>query len=74
MYYLQVNITDQIVIIAAHNVPPTQDREVLFGYVIEEYTNSRRGVLVKQFIDALTIGGPGGTPRPIEMHAHEPTR
>jgi len=51
-----------------------QDREVLFGYVVEEYTNSRRGVLVKQFIDALTIGGPGGTPRPIEMHAHEPTR
>jgi len=51
-----------------------QDRDVLFKYVIEEYTSSRRAILVKQFIDALTIGGPGGTPRPIEMHAHDPTR
>ena len=22
----------------------------------------------------LPLGGPGGAPRPIEMHAHEPTR
>jgi len=51
-----------------------QDREVLFKYVIEEYTSSRRAILVKQFIDALTVGGPGGTPRPIEMHAHDPSR
>lgn len=26
------------------------------------------------FIDALTVGGPGGNPKPIEMHAHDPKR
>jgi len=30
--------------------------------------------MVRSFIEALTVGGPGGTPRPIEMHAHEPAR
>ncbi len=27
-----------------------------------------------RFIGALTRGGPGGMPRPIEMHAHDPRR
>lgn len=27
-----------------------------------------------QFLDALTRGGPSGFPRPIEIHAHDPTR
>ena len=27
-----------------------------------------------RFIAALTRGGPGGMPRPIEMHAHNPRR
>ena len=27
-----------------------------------------------RFISALTRGGPGGMPRPIEMHAHDPRR
>lgn len=26
------------------------------------------------FLEALTRGGPGGLPRPIELHAHDPTR
>ena len=51
-----------------------QEKEVLFNYVVEEYISSRRQHLVRLFLDALTVGGPGGTPRPIEMHAHEPTR
>ena len=25
-------------------------------------------------MDALTRGGPGGLPRPIELHAHDPLR
>ena len=25
-------------------------------------------------MDALTRGGPGGTPKPIEMHANDPLR
>lgn len=51
-----------------------QHREILFQYVIVEYITSRRAALVRGFIEALTVGGPGGAPRPIEMHAHDPTR
>jgi len=29
---------------------------------------------VKAFIDALTVGGPNGIPRPIEINAHDPLR
>lgn len=43
-------------------------------YVLDEYCTSRRSVLVRAFIDALTLGGVGGTPKPIEMHAHDPKR
>lgn len=42
--------------------------------MLDEYCASRRSVLVRAFIDALTQGGPGGTPKPIEMHAHDPKR
>uniref|UniRef100_A0A2M4BHF4 Conserved oligomeric Golgi complex subunit 6 n=2 Tax=Anopheles marajoara TaxID=58244 RepID=A0A2M4BHF4_9DIPT len=51
-----------------------QERPVLFKYVIDEYCTARRSVVVRSFIDALTIGGPGGNPRPIEMLAHDPKR
>lgn len=51
-----------------------QDRPVLFQYVIDEYAHSRRSVFVRNFIDALTIGGPNGNPKPIEMHSHDPKR
>ncbi|XP_037070535.1 conserved oligomeric Golgi complex subunit 6-like [Pollicipes pollicipes] len=51
-----------------------QDRPVLFQYVMDEYCNVRRQLLVRAFIDALTSGGRGGTPRPIELHAHDPLR
>lgn len=51
-----------------------QDRPVLFKYVIDEYAIARRAVLVRQFIEALTEGGTGGNPKPIELHAHDPKR
>nr|CAG4651713.1 EOG090X03SX [Triops cancriformis] len=52
-----------------------QDRPVLLKYVLEEYCTSRRAMLVRAFLDALTIGGAnGGVPRPIELHAHDPMR
>ena len=35
---------------------------------------ARHGALFQRFIVALTRGGPGGLPRPIEMHAHDPRR
>uniref|UniRef100_A0A8C0JGZ2 Conserved oligomeric Golgi complex subunit 6 n=1 Tax=Chelonoidis abingdonii TaxID=106734 RepID=A0A8C0JGZ2_CHEAB len=41
---------------------------------ITEFGTARRSAVVRGFIDALTRGGPGSTPRPIEMHSHDPLR
>ncbi len=49
-------------------------RPVMFRYVLDEYCAAQKQFLVKSFLDALTVGGPGGTPRPIELHAHDPPR
>ena len=35
---------------------------------------SMRARHARRFITALTRGGPNGTPRPIEMNAHDPRR
>ncbi|XP_032790480.1 conserved oligomeric Golgi complex subunit 6 [Daphnia magna] len=51
-----------------------QDRPVLLKYVVDEYCTVRRGLVARSFLDALTVGGPHGTPRPIELHAHDPAR
>lgn len=51
-----------------------QNRPILFTYVMDEFCTSRRSVLVRAFLDALTQGGPGGMPKPIELHAHDPKR
>ena len=37
-------------------------------------TEVRQTSLLSSFLEALTRGGPGGLPRPIELHAHDPTR
>ncbi|EAT44683.1 AAEL003980-PA, partial [Aedes aegypti] len=49
-----------------------QERPVLFKYVIDEYSTARRSVVVRSFIDALTVGSPNA--KPIEMLAHDPKR
>ena len=36
--------------------------------------STRKVALVHAFLDALTRGGPGGIPKPIEFHAHDPLR
>lgn len=51
-----------------------QDRPVLYKYTLDEFGTARRSAVVRGFIDALTRGGPAGTPRPIEMHSHDPLR
>ena len=51
-----------------------KERQVLFKYVLDEYGTARRNAIVRGFIDALTRGGPGGTPRPIELSSHDPLR
>lgn len=37
-------------------------------------SQTRQSTLLNAFMDALTRGGPGGLPRPIEIHAHDPLR
>lgn len=49
-------------------------RPVLVKYCAEEVAATRHNALFRRFITALTRGGPGGTPRPIEVHAHDPLR
>lgn len=51
-----------------------KERPVLFKYCAEEIANMRHNALFRRFISALTRGGPGGLPRPIEVHAHDPLR
>lgn len=69
-----IDSNDDIGALVVLSMNKLQDRPVLFKYVIDEYATARRAVLVRNFIDALTIGGPHGNPKPIEMHAHEPKR
>ena len=49
-------------------------RPPLFKHVMEDYCASRRSMMVRSFLDALTLGGPHGTPKPIELQAHDPLR
>lgn len=41
---------------------------------LQTLTSTRQSSLLNSFLDALTKGGPNGLPRPIELHAHDPTR
>ena len=45
-----------------------------YRYCFDEIVRTRSKLVVTSFHTALTIGGPNGTPRPIEMHAHDPLR
>ncbi|TPX48201.1 succinate---CoA ligase (ADP-forming) [Synchytrium endobioticum] len=51
-----------------------KQRPVLFQTCVDEISHIRRNAIVREFLDALTRGGPGGTPRPIEVHAVDPQR
>jgi hypothetical protein len=41
---------------------------------LEVLTATRAASILSAFLEALTRGGPHGLPRPIEIHAHDPTR
>ena len=51
-----------------------RDRPVLFDFCVSELSSARHTAVARTFIAALTRGGVGGTPRPIEMHSHDPIR
>lgn len=44
---------------------------IYYQHCCQEIAQTRRVLLIKRFLTALTRGGPNGTPRPIEMHAHD---
>ncbi|VBB27848.1 unnamed protein product [Acanthocheilonema viteae] len=60
--------------VLVQSVAALQDREVLFKYALDEYTMARRNHVVRAYIDALTRGGAGGSPKPIELLSHDPLR
>ncbi|KAI7850539.1 oligomeric Golgi complex subunit 6-like protein [Circinella umbellata] len=49
-------------------------RPVLFQTILDDLAVARREAVGRAFINALTRGGPGGTPRPIELQAHDSLR
>lgn len=51
-----------------------QERPTMLKYIIDEYCAIKRSALVQAFLEAVTQGGPHGTPKPIELHAHDPPR
>jgi conserved oligomeric Golgi complex subunit 6 len=67
-----IDTTTELTVLVIEAMQRLQDRPVLFKYVVDEYATNRRSVLVKQFIEALTIGGNGS--KPIEMHITDPKR
>lgn len=67
-----IDTTTELTTLVIEAMQRLQDRPVLFKYVIDEYSTNRRSVLVKLFIEALTVGGTGS--KPIEMHITDPKR
>ncbi|KAI7868480.1 oligomeric Golgi complex subunit 6 [Spinellus fusiger] len=51
-----------------------QHRPVLLQTILDELSAARRDAVSRAFIDALVRGGPHGTPRPIELQAHDSQR
>ncbi|TDL27340.1 oligomeric complex COG6 [Rickenella mellea] len=49
-------------------------RPELLSDVLHVLAQTRQATILSTFMDALTRGGPGGRPRPIEIHAHDPLR
>lgn len=41
---------------------------------MDDLASARRDAIAHAFLNALTRGGPGGTPRPIELQAPDPLR
>ncbi|KAL9542008.1 hypothetical protein MBANPS3_008824 [Mucor bainieri] len=49
-------------------------RPVLFQTILDQIASARHDAVARAFLNALTKGGPGGTPRPIELQAPDPLR
>ncbi|CCL99987.1 uncharacterized protein FIBRA_02012 [Fibroporia radiculosa] len=51
-----------------------RQRPELLTEALTFLSQTRQTALLSAFTNALTRGGPGGLPRPIELHAHDPLR
>lgn len=51
-----------------------RERSVYFVQAQRAVASLRRRALVDRFMSALTVGGPHGVPRPIDLHAADPHR
>lgn len=51
-----------------------KQRPELLTEALTLLAQTRQAALLSSFTAALTRGGPGGLPRPIELHAHDPLR
>eukprot|EP00301_Raphidiophrys_heterophryoidea_P003261 c11480_g1_i1.p1 GENE.c11480_g1_i1~~c11480_g1_i1.p1 ORF type:complete len:657 (+),score=167.69 c11480_g1_i1:60-1973(+) len=49
-------------------------RPILFAQCVDGIGQLRAKSIAQRFHIALTVGGPGGIPRPIELSAHDPVR
>jgi len=57
-----------------HAVRRLRAQPALLSEALQVLSSVRQTTLMNAFIEALTRGGPGGMPRPIELHAHDPGR
>eukprot|EP00618_Florenciella_parvula_P032517 CAMPEP_0119486988 /NCGR_PEP_ID=MMETSP1344-20130328/13211_1 /TAXON_ID=236787 /ORGANISM="Florenciella parvula, Strain CCMP2471" /LENGTH=355 /DNA_ID=CAMNT_0007521799 /DNA_START=59 /DNA_END=1123 /DNA_ORIENTATION=+ len=57
-----------------HAIHALRARPGFYVHCQESLGSHRRMLLVQRFVAALTVGGVGGTPRPIELQAHDPVR
>ncbi|KAF8606493.1 oligomeric complex COG6 [Ceratobasidium sp. AG-I] len=60
--------------IMAESVRRLRKRPALLQEALDVLASVRQATLLNAFLAALTRGGPSGLPRPIELHAHDPTR
>ncbi|KAF8753532.1 Oligomeric complex COG6 [Rhizoctonia solani] len=58
----------------AEAVRRLRKRPALLQESLDVLASVRQATLLNAFLAALTRGGPAGLPRPIELHAHDPTR
>ena len=71
---LMKNEATEITVDLKQGVNALKQKPILFQSCMDEVSNIRRVALLNGFRDALTVGGPGGFPRPIDFHAHDALR
>nr|CAB3496607.1 unnamed protein product [Digitaria exilis] len=71
LHVQEIHSNCKVLLRTHHQVPSLH---LMVCYLHSQVANMRHHALFRRFISALTRGGPGGLPRPIEVHAHDPLR